>query len=135
MAPRLHAEVPPTRALGAVCSSLTLVQVEIKTKPSVVLVSPNAPFVCQLLGENVCRPVALLFAFSFALVPFVVGALLPGPEGWLGSGPKSVSLEEEAWPLLSPPLVFGSVPATGTAVWRFLGHVQNTRSGLEFRRY
>lgn len=80
MAPLLHAEVPPTSALGAVCSGLTLVEVEIKTKSSVVLISPNAPFVCQLLGENVRRPVALLLAFSFALVP--LGALLPSPR-WL----------------------------------------------------
>lgn len=77
-------EVPPTGTLGAVCNGLTLVEVEIKTKPSVVLVGPNAPLVRQLLGENIREPVALLLAFSFALVPFGVGALRPRPRRLAG---------------------------------------------------
>ena len=84
VAPLLHAKVPPPRALSPIGNGLALVEVEIETESSVVLISSNASFVRQLLGKDVGEPIAFLLAFPFSFVALVVGSLCSGP-GWLAA--------------------------------------------------
>ena len=67
MATLLHTQVPSTIAFGSMRSILTLVEIEVETQPSVVIIRSNTSFVLQLGRQDVCHlfPFSLSFALSF----------------------------------------------------------------------
>ena len=67
----LHTQMPSTIAFSSMCSILTFVEVEVETKPPIVIVSSNTSLVLQLSRQDVRH----LFPFSFAFA-LSFGALL-----------------------------------------------------------
>ena len=59
----LHAKVPSTAALRSVGCILALVQIEIETHATVVVIHANTSFVLELCRENV----GCAFSFAFSL--------------------------------------------------------------------
>ena len=63
MASLFHAEMPTTTALSSIGCFLALVQIEIETHATVVVIHANTSFVLELCRENV----GCAFSFAFSL--------------------------------------------------------------------
>ena len=61
--PLLHTEMPSAIALCSMCCFLTLVEIEVETQPSIVIIHSSTSFVLQLGRQDVGD----LLAFSFSL--------------------------------------------------------------------